>query len=92
MYKKLYRSRTKRTIAGICGGLEDYFNLDATIIRLLWVVLVISTAVFPGLFAYFVAALIIPEEPVNNTFNNFNNGCDPMGNQDCGCKDEGEQK
>jgi phage shock protein C len=35
--KKLYRSRTNRRIAGVCGGLAEYFNVDATIIRLLFV-------------------------------------------------------
>lgn len=63
MYKKLYKSRSVRTIAGVCGGLEDYFNIDVTIIRLIWVALTIATGVFPGVFAYVAAALIIPDEP-----------------------------
>jgi len=64
MYKKLYKSRTVKTIAGVCGGLEDYFNIDVTIIRLIWVALTIATGIFPGVFAYVAAALIIPDEPV----------------------------
>lgn len=63
MYKKLYKSRTVRTISGVCGGLEDYFNIDVTIIRLIWVALTIATGIFPGIFAYVAAALIIPDEP-----------------------------
>ena len=63
MYKKLYKSRTVKTIAGVCGGLEDYFNIDVTIIRLIWVAITIATGVFPGVFAYIAAALIIPDEP-----------------------------
>lgn len=63
MYKKLYKSRTNKTIAGVCGGLEDYFNIDVTIIRLIWVALTIATGIFPGIVAYVAAALIIPEEP-----------------------------
>jgi phage shock protein C len=63
MYKKLYKSRSVKTIAGVCGGLEDYFNIDVTIIRLIWVALTIATGVFPGVFAYVAAALIIPDEP-----------------------------
>lgn len=63
MYKKLYKSRTVKTIAGVCGGLEDYFNIDVTIIRLIWVALTIATGIFPGVFAYVAAALIIPDEP-----------------------------
>ncbi|HYF82673.1 MAG TPA: PspC domain-containing protein [Clostridia bacterium] len=64
MYKKLYKSRTVKTIAGVCGGLEEYFNIDVTIIRLVWVALTIATGIFPGVFAYVAAALIIPDEPV----------------------------
>ncbi|MEA4847825.1 MAG: PspC domain-containing protein [Clostridiaceae bacterium] len=63
MYKKLYKSRTIKTIAGVCGGLEDYFNIDVTIIRLIWVALTIATGIFPGIIAYVAAALIIPDEP-----------------------------
>jgi phage shock protein C len=64
MYKKLYKSRTTNTIAGVCGGLEDYFNIDVTIVRLIWVALTIATGIFPGVFAYVAAALIIPDEPI----------------------------
>jgi phage shock protein C len=64
MYKKLYKSRTNKTIAGVCGGLEDYFRIDVTIIRLIWVALTIATGIFPGVLAYVAAALIIPDEPV----------------------------
>lgn len=64
MYKKLYKSRTVKTIAGVCGGLEDYFNIDVTIIRLVWVAITIATGIFPGIFAYVAAALIIPDEPM----------------------------
>lgn len=63
MNKKLYKSRTVKTIAGVCGGLEDYFNIDVTIIRLIWAALTIATGLFPGIFAYIAAALIIPDEP-----------------------------
>ncbi|HOE56355.1 MAG TPA: PspC domain-containing protein [Bacillota bacterium] len=64
MYKKLYKSRTIKTIAGVCGGLEEYFGIDVTIIRLIWVALTIATGIFPGVFAYVAAALIIPDEPI----------------------------
>lgn len=59
--KKLYRSTTDRKIAGVCGGLGEYFNIDPTIIRLIWAILLIPTALIGGTVAYFVAALIIPE-------------------------------
>ena len=63
MEKKLYRSRTDKKIAGVCGGLTKFLNLniDATIIRLIWAIAVICAGV--GLLAYIVCALVIPEEP-----------------------------
>ncbi len=59
--KKLYRSRTDRKLAGICGGLGKFLNLDATVLRLIMVLLCIAGG--SGLLIYFIAALIIPEEP-----------------------------
>jgi phage shock protein PspC (stress-responsive transcriptional regulator) len=61
--KRLYRSITDRKIAGVCGGLATYFNIDSTIIRLLWIAGMIATGVLPGAFIYLIAALIIPKEP-----------------------------
>lgn len=58
--KKLYRSRRNRMICGVCGGLGDYFNIDPTIIRLLLVLLGCTGS---GIVAYFIAAIIIPDEP-----------------------------
>ncbi|MCL2402287.1 MAG: PspC domain-containing protein [Oscillospiraceae bacterium] len=56
--KRLYRSRTNRIIAGVCGGFGEYFNIDPVIIRILAIVI-------PGFgwFAYLICALIIPSEP-----------------------------
>lgn len=59
--KRLYRSRRVRSIAGVCGGLADYFGVDVTIIRLLWAFAVIIYGT--GVLAYVVAAVIIPLEP-----------------------------
>ena len=61
MEKKLYRSRTNKTIAGVCGGFAEYFNVDPTIVRVIWALVDLSGA---GLLAYLVCALIIPENPV----------------------------
>lgn len=58
--KKLYRSERDRIFLGVCGGLGAYLNVDSTIIRLLWAIFVFTG---PGIFAYLVAALIIPKEP-----------------------------
>jgi len=60
MEKKLYRSRTSKTIAGVCGGLAEYLNMDPTIVRVLWVLLSFWG---PGLIAYIIMACIIPEAP-----------------------------
>lgn len=59
--RKLYRSRTNRSIAGICGGLGEFFNVDVTVMRLLMLFLII----FGGLsiWAYLILWLIIPEQP-----------------------------
>ena len=55
--KKLYRSDTDKMLCGVCGGIGDYFNIDSTLVRLLWAILTFSG---PGLFAYIVASIIIP--------------------------------
>ena len=59
--KKLYRSRKERMICGVCGGVGEYFHIDPTIIRLIWVILTIG-GFGSGLLAYIIAAVIIPEE------------------------------
>ena len=59
--KRLYRSRTNRQIAGVCGGIAEYFKIDPTLVRILWVILALSGG--SGVLAYVVAWLIIPEEP-----------------------------
>lgn len=59
--KKLYRSRRDRQVAGVCGGLAEYFNLDPTIIRLLFVLFTFLGG--PGLIVYIALAIVVPEEP-----------------------------
>ena len=60
--KQLYRSKTNKIIAGICGGIGEYTNVDPTIIRVFAVFLIIITGVVPGLLTYFIAMVIIPEK------------------------------
>ena len=60
--KRLYRSRRERMIAGVCGGIGEYFNVDPTLIRLGWVILLVMSGGL-GLFGYLVAWVIIPERP-----------------------------
>ena len=65
MEKKLNRTRSGRMIAGVCGGLAAYLNIDPTIVRVLWAVLSLFSAGFPGLILYIVLAIVIPEEQEN---------------------------
>ena len=62
MQKKLYRSANDKKIAGVCGGLAKYLNVDPTVIRVIWALIALGGA---GILAYIVCALIIPEEPSN---------------------------
>ena len=57
--RKLYRSRSQRMIAGVCGGLADYFNLDATLVRVLFLLLAVFGGT--GLVIYIVMWIIVPD-------------------------------
>lgn len=57
--KRLYRSRGNRMLCGVCGGIGEYFNVDPTIIRLAFV---LFGCIGTGIVAYFIAAVIIPDE------------------------------
>jgi phage shock protein C len=59
--RKLYRSKTDRKLAGICGGLAQYFNIDATLIRVLFIVLAVLGG--SGLILYVAMWIIVPKEP-----------------------------
>ncbi|KXS43256.1 MULTISPECIES: PspC domain-containing protein [unclassified Candidatus Frackibacter] len=59
MRQKLYRSNTDKMVAGICGGIAEYFDVDSTIIRLLWILLFIGAG--SGLIAYIICWLVIPK-------------------------------
>ena len=58
--KKLYRSSTKKMVAGVCGGIGEYFNVDPTLVRLGFVAL--SFLAGGGLLVYILATIIIPKE------------------------------
>lgn len=60
--KKLYRSNTNRMICGVCGGIAEYFSIDPTIVRLVWAIVTLF-GVVPGIVAYIVAAVLIPQSP-----------------------------
>lgn len=59
----LRRSRTNRMLAGVVGGLAEYFDIDPTLARALFVIGSIVSAAFPGLIVYIALWVIIPEEP-----------------------------
>jgi len=61
MAKKLIRTYDDKKIAGVCGGLGEYFDIDPTIIRLIWVASVLAWG--SGLLAYILAWIIVPEKP-----------------------------
>lgn len=62
MTKKLYRSQKQKMIAGICGGLAEYFNIDISLARLLFVALALLTALLPLVLFYIIAWIIVPAE------------------------------
>jgi phage shock protein C len=62
--KKLYRSNKEKMLAGVFGGIGEYFSIDPTLLRVGFVLLVILTAIFPGIIAYIIMAIIIPQSPV----------------------------
>lgn len=65
MQKKLYLSQTDKKIFGVCGGIAEYFDIDSTIIRIIWVILAFCYGI--GVFPYIIMALIIPKD--NQRFN-----------------------
>lgn len=61
--KRLFRSQRDKKIAGLCGGLGEYLDVDPTIVRLLAIVLCIGTGIFPFLIGYLIAWMIVPIAP-----------------------------
>ena len=60
--KKLARSRNDKKIAGVCGGFAEYFDVDATLVRIVWLMLVIFGGC--GVLAYVIAWIVMPLEPL----------------------------
>lgn len=65
--KRLYLSRDEKKIAGVCGGIAEYMDLDPTIVRLIVVILALATAVFPMVFGYVLGWMIIPQKPAQSS-------------------------
>ena len=55
----LYKSRNNKMICGVCAGIADYFNIDPSIVRVLWAVLALAAGT--GVLAYIACAIILPE-------------------------------
>jgi len=58
---RLHRSRSNRMIAGVCGGLAEWLGWDPTLVRILYIVVSVVSAAFPGILAYLVLWLVMPE-------------------------------
>ena len=72
--KKLKRSLVDRKLAGVCGGLADYFNLDPTIVRVLYGVVTILTSIIFGIIVYIIMAIVVPEEELQTAEPSANKG------------------
>ena len=59
--KKLYRSNQNRMLAGVCGGIAEYFNIDPTVVRIAWAILSLMGAL--GIMAYVICLVLMPENP-----------------------------
>jgi len=62
--KRLVRPRANRKIAGVCAGMAEYFDLDVTLVRVLWIVVTFFTGIVFGVVGYIVAWIVMPEEPL----------------------------
>jgi len=62
MKKKLYKDKKTGIILGVCSGISQYFNIDVSIVRILYVLLSIFSAAFPGIIIYIILAVIMPDK------------------------------
>ena len=79
--KKLYKSRVDRKFAGVCGGLAEYLDMDASLVRLITLLLIVPGGM--SIWVYIIAALVIPDAPNgynDNNYNNYNNNPYDSGN------------
>jgi len=85
MTKRLFRSHKQKMIAGVCGGLAEYFEVDVTLVRLLWALSFFFGGI--GAFAYIVAAIIIPYAPGEGPCD-----CSNPGDPESACEAKGESQ
>ena len=60
--KRLYRSETKKIVCGVCGGFGEYFDVDPTLVRVLFALFTLLSGVIPGVFFYIVCCLLMPKK------------------------------
>ena len=61
--KKLYRSRENKVFGGLLGGLGEYFEIDAKLLRVAWIMICVLSMCFPAIFAYIFSCMIVPMAP-----------------------------
>lgn len=62
--RRLTRSNREKMIAGVCGGLAEYLDMDPTVVRVLYVLVSILSAAFPGIIAYIILMFLMPPPPI----------------------------
>lgn len=63
MKKRLYKSEEDKVFAGVIGGVAEYFDMDPTILRLLYILIAVVTGLIPAVLGYIIATLIVPRKP-----------------------------
>ena len=61
--KRLYKSKDNKIIAGVMGGLGEYFDIDPVLFRVLYMAFSVFTGIIPGIIAYFLMAIVMPVRP-----------------------------
>ncbi|MDI3311416.1 MAG: PspC domain-containing protein [Thermoanaerobacterium sp.] len=72
MDKRLYRSRNQVILGGVCGGIAEYFDIDVTIVRLIWALIALVGG--SGVLLYIIAWIVVPENPYQPKDNDYNVG------------------
>ena len=62
--KQLKRSNKEKMIAGVCGGIAEYFDMDPSIVRIIYVVVSVLSAAFPGILVYIIMCIIVPKSEI----------------------------
>lgn len=76
MTNRLYRSRTDKVLAGVCGGVAAHLGVDPVLVRLIYILLTCATGLGPGIVVYIIAWVIIPEGPNAETIVEPEKGAD----------------